>query len=310
MTPIFQQRDFYDFIESLGFLEPFRFAVCRGNQEVGVIQGFIQKDGGRLKRFMSRRAIINGGPWLMDDITSDEIEILLQNCIKGLKKKAIYIEFRNYFDFSKYRSLFEKTGFYYEPHYDVIVKVDGEESWEKRMESSRLRFVKSSLKNGAEMVENPSEQDVVDYYKVLKDLYTEKVKTPLFPLDFFLKLYHTSFCHYILVRYQGKIVGGMVCVFDENKAYEWFVCGLDGVFKHIYPSTVATYSAIKFANDNGMGCFDMMGAGAPNDGGYGVREFKMKFGGELVEYGRFKYICNKSLYTFGEFGVTLLKKLK
>lgn len=32
----------------------------------------------------------------------------------------------------------------------------------------------------------------------------------------------------------------------------------------------------------------MMGAGVPNDGGYGVRDFKAKFGGELVEYGRFK----------------------
>lgn len=308
MRSIFQQPEFYRFIESTGFLEQFRYSVERDGREVGVIQGFIQKDGGSLKRFLSRRAIINGGPWLADDITTEEIETLLQNCIKGLKKKAIYIEFRNYFDFSKYRSLFEKTGFYYEPHYDVIVKVDGEESWEKRMESSRPRFVKSSLKNGAEVVENPTEQDVKDYYAVLKELYTTKVKTPLFPVDFFLKLYHTSFCRYILVRYQEKIVGGMVCVFDENKAYEWFVCGLDGVFKHVYPSTVATYSAIKFANDNGMCCFDMMGAGAPSDGGYGVREFKAKFGGELVEYGRFKYICNPLLYKIGTLGVKLIKK--
>ena len=85
MTPIFQQLDFYRFLESLGFLEPFRYSVSRGNQEVGIIQGFIQKDGGRLKRFLSRRAIINGGPWLADDITNDEFETLLQNCIKGLR---------------------------------------------------------------------------------------------------------------------------------------------------------------------------------------------------------------------------------
>ncbi len=308
MKSIFQQPEFYKFIESTGFLEPFHYSVERDGKEVGVIQGFIQKDGGWLKKFFSRRAIINGGPWLAEDITDEEVENLLKKCIESLKKKAIYIETRNYFDYSNYRGVFERSGFQYEPHYDIIVEVNGDNSWEKRMESSRPRFVKSSLKNGAEVIENPTEQDVKDYYAVLKELYTTKVKTPLFPLDFFLKLYHTSFCHYILVRYQGKIVGGMVCVFDENKAYEWFVCGLDGVFKHVYPSTVATYSAIKFTNDNGRGCFDMMGAGAPGDGGYGVREFKMKFGGELVEYGRYVHVCNKMLYHLGKTAVKIMKK--
>lgn len=308
MNSVFQQPEFYQFLESTGFLEPFRYSVERDGKEVGVIQGFIQKDGGWLKRFFSRRAIINGGPCLAEDVTNEEVELLLQTCIKGLKKKVIYIETRNYFDYSNYHGVFEKSGFLYEPHYDIIVEVNGDDSWEKRMESSRMRFVKSSLKNGAEVVENPSVGDVKEYYAVLKDLYTTKVKTPLFTLDFFLKLYHTSFCRYILVRYQKKIVGGMVCVFDEKKAYEWFVCGLDGAFKHIYPSTVATYSAIRFANDNGLGCFDMMGAGAPCDAGYGVREFKMKFGGELVEYGRYVCVCNKLLYRIGKTAVKILKK--
>lgn len=308
MNSIFQQQEFYKFLESSGMLKPFRFSVSRDNREVGVIQGFIQQDGGKLKRFMSRRAIINGGPFLADDITDEEIETLLKNCIKGLKKKAIYIEFRNYFDFSKYQALFEKTGFLYEPHYDIIVKVDGEEPWEKRMESSRIRFVKSSLKNGAEIVENPSEQDVIEYYTVLKNLYATKVKTPLFPLDFFLKLYHTPFCRFIIVKYNDAVVGGMVCIFDQNAAYEWFVCGQDGMYKHIYPSTMATYYAIKFASEKGLKYFDMMGAGAPGDGGYGVREFKMKFGGKLVEYGRYKHICNPLLYKIGTLGVKLLKR--
>ena len=308
MKSIFQQPEFYKFLELTGLIVPFSYSVERDGREVGVIQGFIQKDGGWLKKFFSRRAIINGGPWLAEDITNEEVENLLKKCIEGLKKKAIYIETRNYFDYSNYRSVFEKSGFQYEPHYDIIVEVNGDDSWEKRMESSRLRFVKSSLKNGAEMVENPSEQDVIDYYKVLKDLYTEKVKTPLFPLDFFLKLYHTSFCQYIIVKYNDAVVGGMMCIFDENAAYEWFVCGMDGVYKHIYPATMATYYAIKFASDNNLKYFDMMGAGAPNDGGYGVREFKMKFGGELVEYGRFKYICNPLLYKIGTLGVKLIKR--
>ena len=51
-----------------------------------------------------------------------------------------------------------------------------------------------------------------------------------------------------------------------------------------------------------------MGAGKPDDGGYGVRDFKLKFGGELFEYGRFKHISSKFLYSIGVLGVKLLKK--
>ena len=42
-----------------------------------------------------------------------------------------------------------------------------------------------------------------------------------------------------------------------------------------------------------------MGAGSP-DSEYGVRDFKSKFGGELVEYGRFKIVFNKFLFFVGK----------
>lgn len=65
----------------------------------------------------------------------------------------------------------------------------------------------------------------------------------------------------------------------------------------------------RYAAEHGYVRFDMMGAGAPSDGGYGVRDFKAKFGGQLVEHGRFKYILNKPLYKLGTIGVQLIRKL-
>lgn len=308
MTPIFQQRDFYDFIESLGFLEPFRFAVCRGNQEVGVIQGFIQKDGGRLKRFMSRRAIINGGPWLADDISGTELETLLKQCADGLKHKAIYIETRNFADYSHVRPIFEKMGFAYEPHYDFLVDTSNKEIVDSHMGKSRKRDVNTSIKHGVTITCDPTEAEVTEFYHILKNLYKNKVKTPLFPKEFFIQLWESDFSKFILVKYNDEIIGGTLCIHDDETLYEWFACGKDGVYNNIFPSTVATYYGIQFAVDNGFKTFDMMGAGAPGDGGYGVREFKAKFGGNLVEYGRFKYICNKPLYKLGEMAVKILKK--
>ena len=308
MIDLFQSDAYYAFLDDLGLFHHFRYEVTRDGLVVGRMQGFIQSDGGALKRFFSRRAIINTGPFFADDIREEEIEALLKQCVDGLRGKVIYIETRNFQDYSPWRPIFEKSGFVYEPHYDFIIDTSSPDAVEERMGKSRKRDVKLSLKTGATVVDDATWEDVAAFYGVLEHLYKTRVKTPLFPLSFFEKLYHTSFSKFILVRYEGEIVGGTVLVFDQETVYEWFACGKDGVYKNVYPSTVATYHGIRFAADNGFKRFDMMGAGAPDDGGYGVRDFKAKFGGELVEYGRFRYVADKPLYTLGKWAVKLMKK--
>lgn len=309
MKDLFQSDAYYSFLAHASFFEPFRYEVSRNRDIVARIQGYIQSDGGVLKRFLSRRAIVNAGPFFAEGIREDEVETLLKQCIDGLQKRAIYIETRNFRDYSAYRPTFEKAGFVYEPHYDFIVDTSSMETMEERMGKSRKRDVKTSLKNGVTVDLNPSREDIGAFYNVLVHLYRTRVKTPLFPLSFFEKLYDASFSKFILVRFEGEIVGGTVCVFDDETVYEWFACGKDGEYKNVYPSTVATYYGIRFAAENGYMRFDMMGAGAPGDGGYGVRDFKAKFGGELVEYGRFRYVANTPLYVLGKWAVNLMKKL-
>jgi len=41
-----------------------------------------------------------------------------------------------------------------------------------------------------------------------------------------------------------------------------------------------------------------------------VREFKSKFGGELVEYGRYKKINKPLMYKIGLLGLKILQKIK
>ena len=310
MTNWFQTEECFSFYRSLGFIEPFRCSVERDGVEKGRMVGYIQKDGGKLKQFFSRRAIINGGPMLADDITEDELTGLLTKCKRELKKKAIYIETRNFDDYARYKEIFSRAGYNYEPHYNFHVDTSSIDIVEANMGKSRKRDVKTSLRDGAFVVENPTSDEVKDFYRVLEHLYKTKVKTPLFPFSFFERLYRSSFGRFLLVKYDERIVGGTVCVCGENVMYEWFACGEDGVHKNIYPSTLATYAGIRYAAEHGYARFDMMGAGAPNDGGYGVRDFKAKFGGQLVEHGRFKCVLNKPLYLVGTLGVKIIKRLK
>lgn len=305
----FQTPEAYDFFDSLSFLEAFCVAVETKGVLKGVVVGFVQKDGGRIKQYFSRRAIVNGGPLLADDITEKELTALLTATKDILKRKAIFVETRNFSDYSRWRKVFEKCGFAYEPHYDIWVDTSSMDVVNEHLGKSRKRDIRVSLRDGASLVAHPTSEQVRAYYAILLDLYVTKVKTPLPPLEYFENLYEKPSSAFLLVEFDGKIVGGTVCVGLAGRTlYEMYACGRDGVFKNIFPSELATFAGMQYAAENGYACFDMMGAGKPDDGGYGVRDFKLKFGGSLKELGRNRYVCNRLLFALGRLAVKIMKK--
>ena len=305
----FQTKEAYDFFDGLSFLEAFALGVESDGRLKGVMVGFVQKDGGKLKQYLSRRAIVNGGPLLADDTTDEELSLFLKALKSRLRRRAIYIETRNFNNYGRWHQAFEDAGFVYEPHYDIWVDTSSMEVVDANLGKSRKRDVRVSLRDGATFVTEPTIEQVKDYYLILSDLYQNKVKTPLFPLEYFEQLYRLPSSAFLLVEYNGQIIGGTVCVGLPGKAlYEMFACGCDGVHKNIFPSELATFAGLQYAVEHGMPRFDMMGAGKPDDGGYGVRDFKLKFGGELKDLGRNKCVCNRLLYSIGKLGVKMMKK--
>lgn len=305
----FQTAEAYTFYASLpGELKPFAYGVSENGQLSGVVVGYVTQEKNPLKQFFTRRAIIVGGPLLDDTISNEALSALLQIVRTELATQAIYIETRNFNDYSRWKDIFLTHGFAYQPHLNFHVHTTDMEDMERNIGKNRKRDIKTTIRDGVVPVMRPSIEQVREYYVILQHLYKTKVKTPLFSWEFFEQLYHTSHGHFFLTEYHGRIIGGTVCVCLEHKAvYEWFVCGEDGIYEHIFPSSYATYLGIRYATENGYPVFDMMGAGKPDEA-YGVRDFKARFGGEQVEHGRFLCICKPLLYKIGEMGVKLLKR--
>ena len=79
--------------------------------------------------------------------------------------------------------------------------------------------------------------------------------------------------------------------------------------KAVFLSSVcATYAGMRYATENGIARYDMMGAGEPEEP-YGVRDFKSEFGGKKVEHGCFLHVAKPCLYKIETWGVKLLKML-
>lgn len=303
----FQTIECYNFYSTLSFLKPFIFGVSDNGNLVGLMCGYIIADGNPVKKFFSRRAIVPGGLLLSAGISTIGIQSLLQCATNELKNKVIYIEIRNYNNYSTYRQACELAHFSYHKHLNLHVSTLDVETALSGLNDSKRRQLKNASKLGVNWNETTDPKDVMDFYTCLHHLYKTKVKTPLFPIEFFQKLVSLPNGKLLVVKHKDKLIGGMACVvLPNNTFYEWFVCGDETVEKEFYPSVMATWAGIECATKLNVPRFDFMGAGKP-DQDYGVREFKSKFGGKEVEYGRFLYICKPIFYALGKWVVRKMK---
>ncbi len=241
---------------------------------------------------------------------------LTKNSKNIFKRYApIYIETRNFNDYSRWKDAFASAGFKYMPHLNFHVDCRDKEAMWERMSENRCRQVRKAQVTKV-MIDKMSaveplndEAQIREWYEILRELYRTKVKTPLWPVEFFLEAYRQGVGKFLLVKHEGKVVGGSMVVTDGKSVYEWFECGLNTEYKEQYPSVMATWAGMQLAQETGCARYDMMGAGEPGVP-YGVRDFKSEFGGELVEHGRFLCVNKPMLYRLGKLGVKILKHFR
>jgi hypothetical protein len=341
---VFQSPDMYELFSLTANMKP----VAVGVQDkttgslAGILLGVVIREMKGPLGYFSSRTVVYGGPLVVTTSQGDRervVELLLEELIRRVKNRSVFIQFRNFADLKEYRKVFFSFGFRHRDRLNLLVDTSGPEIVRKNMSPSRWRQIRKGLGQlGSGTVgqldsgtvgqwdsgENPFAEiispenigQVREFYDILLDLYRHKVKKPLPGWDFFEAFYHLSSEGKLgvikLVKYRGRIIGGILSPVTPGKTiYEWYVCGLDQQYREAHPSVLATWAAIDHALQNGIPQFDFMGVGIP-EREYGVREFKMRFGGKTVNFGRFARINNKTVYTISEIGfniLTLLKKI-
>lgn len=313
---VFQSSEIYSLFDKSKKFEPLLFQAENNGRIAGVLLAVIIKEyAGKIGYFTSR-TLVYGGPVIdaPDNEYDDVLDILLKGLIRKVKHRSIFIQFRNFTDMEKRKEIFRKNGFYFMERLNFLVDTSDEQTVKKNISNSKLRQVKKGLKAGAKIISPQNEDQVREFYDILYKLYRYKVKKPLPDYSFFRSFYEQSDKNKLgiinLVEYENKIIGGILSPVSRDKViYEWYICGLDKEYKHVYPSVLATWAAIDYAMKNNIRCFDFMGVGTP-DKKYGVRDFKAKFGGEMVNYGRFGRINNSLLYAITEVGYNILAMLR
>ena len=295
---------------------PLVLAAYKNEKLCGVLMGVLIHEINGPGKLLSSRFVIYGGPLLKGDEVQKKtcLELLLKKLIRETRKKALFIQFRNFTSQENFIPIYNKLGFHLIDRLNYIINISSQDVVLKNMSESRRRQVKKALKSGVEIIEPQDISQVREFYNILYRLYRFKVQKPLPDWSFFENFYQNSINGRLgiirLIKLEDKIIGGILSPVLENKCiYEWYVCGLDRECKNQYPSVLATWAGLEYAINNNIQHFDFMGVGKPEKE-YGVRDFKARFGGELVNYGRITRINNRFLYSIAELCFNVLALFK
>lgn len=311
---IFQSPAFYTLYLSTKNYTPYYFLLYDSGVLAGLMLAVVITEGnGIISRHISR-CVIQGGPIVLNDNIAF-IDALLRTLNTTLGKRTLITQFRNYRKWEQNAvEIFSANGFVFHDHLNLILTQHSREATLSGLSASRRRQLKKGLESGAILRQAASMHEVRAFYGLLNDLYHRRVKKPLPGLHFFEQFY-TQFVLtgkgiIMLVVFENKIIGGIVSpITPGHTIYEFYICGLDKEYPKQYPSVLATWAAMEWATEHQIPAFDFMGLGKP-DVPYGVRDFKLRFGGEQVNYGRFGRRNYKLVYSIAETGYNLIRSLK
>ncbi len=306
----FQSTKAFLFFKAVDNYEPVLIVALDGEEIVGSLISIVIREGKGLKGYFSSRCIVWGGP-LVKDENPEVYSIILSKLNEIAHKKAIYSQFRNFFALNSIKENFNKQGWLFEEHLNIIVDLSKSDDvlW-KEVHSKRRNEIRRAEKEGTsfKVLGNRDELDIT--YHILKEVY-DRAKLPLPGIKFFETAYDIlapdHFKIFLAIN-QKKIIGIMYVLCFKGIMYDWYAGSYKAYYKK-YPNDLIPWKAFLWGQNNGFNKFDFGGAGKPGIP-YGVRDYKKKFGGDFVNYGRFEKIHKPFLFQFGKLGLKVWQKLK
>jgi lipid II:glycine glycyltransferase (peptidoglycan interpeptide bridge formation enzyme) len=155
-------------------------------------------------------------------------------------------------------------------------------------------------------------EDFEVFYKLLADTAVRQ-KYYIHPKSYYQKIWEilhpAGICHILTASYENEALASwMLFTYDGVLYYPYG--GSSEKNKNVFASTLVAWEAIKLGKEKGCEVFDMWGAAEDpentKDPWYGFTNFKLKFGGEFVEYiNSYDFVVNKILYNFFNLAQTI-----
>ena len=261
-------------------------------------------------RFTSR-SIIYGGILCTDSLNGNNSLVHLMNIYNtSVRDKVLFTEIRNLSPTQQSREELEICGYKYEDYLNYLIDLRRPlDEIFRSFSSSCRRNIRKSERNGVQIEEITSKEKLPVFYALLKKTYS-RARVPLADFSLFVsafeKLYSRNMVKFFLARLKDQYIAGRVILLFKDKIFDWYA-GSDDDHLNFYPNELLVWHILKWGNENGFHSFDFGGAGRPDEK-YGVRDFKQRFGGELINSGRYANVNSPTLFWFANKGYQIYRK--
>ena len=308
---VFQTPEIYEIYKRTRNYEPFCIGLFNEKEDIeGILLAVVIKEYAGITGSFSSRSIITGGPLIKND-NSFALNCILKEYIEIIKSKAIYSQFRNMWDWKDFKDVFITNGFNFKDHLNIYIDLRKSENelW-REVHSKRRNEIRKAKKEGVIFLIMNTENALKKCYSILLDVYY-RAKLPLVSYDFFYNLYSMSSDVKLIIfcaNYGHEIIGCILALTYKNTIHDLYAGSLTKFYSK-YPNDLLPWEVFRWGKENKFEIFDFGGAGKPNIP-YGVRDYKKKFGGALVNWGRFEKIHKPFLMKVGETGFKVWQKIK
>jgi serine/alanine adding enzyme len=216
------------------------------------------------------------------------LAVLLHRYSQEVERSVLFTEIRNLFDMQPVQRVLVNRGFAFQEHVNFLIDLtcSPEEIW-AGIRSNARRNIRKAERLNVHVREANDMADIDTAYGVLHQAY-KRLRVPLPPASLFRATFEiltpANMMRVLLASVDGVAVGALTLLLHKRVAIYWYT-GILRQHAAYRPADLLVWRGLELARELGFQTFDFGGGGIPQRD-YGVRDFKAKFGGELVNFGR------------------------
>ena len=287
-------------------------AINTKNDEVlAILQAVVIKEMNGIVGTFSARSIIQGGPLFIENENGIQaLKVLMEHYDKIAQKKALYTQIRTLWDTSRILSFLNGIGYEYEERLNFLIDLNRpkEEIWQD-IHKSRRKGINRAANKGVVIEEVRDKKFISIFYGIVEETY-KNARIPLADISLiessFESLVPKNMATFYIAKYEDMQVGARAVLNYRGLIYDWYA-GASSAHLSLYINEALVWHILKEGANNSYHTFNFGGAGKPNEE-YGVREFKRRFGGEMVNFGRYTKIHSPIKMKIAEKGFNIYRK--
>jgi lipid II:glycine glycyltransferase (peptidoglycan interpeptide bridge formation enzyme) len=268
--------------------------------------------GGPL-RPLTTRAIVYGGVLCAPGTEGKTaLGALLRAYKQATRGSVLFTELRNLSDVGDLQAALAENGFTYEGHLNYLIDLNRpvEELLQSIGSRTRKKIRKGLREESVQVVELSHSSELDEWYRVLQQTY-HAAQVPLADRSLFEAAFEElrprDMARFTLAKVNGAVAACSVELLCRDTMYGWYG-GVDRSYSAYLPNEMLMWHILAWGASHGYRVYDFGGAGRPGEE-YGVRDFKAKFGGDLVNFGRSAFVHAPLRLKLSQLGYRLYQRV-